>query len=154
MSAESAVDPFGGTPTEHIAPSVFANLEPGQTARGVYLGMESGGKYGDQPILFSVKAGACFVWPAHIMLTGALSPLPAWSPVEITRDADKGRTSMYRVKAWPVLAADSPLRATAAAASRECVATLAKVRTAGTPAPAAAVPPVDGAGPVDDGLPF
>jgi len=159
MTDSKAHDPFEGPPSgQHETPGIFATLEPGQSARGIFLGMIPGGTYGEQPAIYSLKAGRVMIWPAHQLLVGAIAELPAWSPVEIARLAIPGRAAKYSVKSWPVLGAGDQSRAKVDVALKETLELLGKVRGGGPPAgrlaPAAAV---DGSGPLnpaDDDLPF
>lgn len=152
-------DPFGGNPSgTHETPGIFASLTPGQSARGIFLGMVPGGLYGEQPAIFSMKAQRVMIWPAHQLLIGALAELPAWTPVEITRLAIPGRAAKYTVRSWPQLpGGETVIRPRADVALKETLELLAKVRKGGAPALPVQTAPVDGAGPLnpeDEDLPF
>lgn len=141
--------------------SIFARIEPGQMARGFYLSTVKGhGDMEDQALIFSPKAGRCFLWPGHYTLNQALATLPRYTPVVINRGRDgKGPKFVknYAVTSYPVVPeSDTATRGKFDVSEKAALAEIAKIRGAtGSAAPA----PHVSAGPEpqdtgDDDLPF
>lgn len=136
---------FTGAGEAIQTPSIFIELPHGKTVELIFLRIVPG-KFSGRGLVYSMKAGKCFLLQEHSMLTGALEEIGTGAtPVMVTRLPGTGRTQRYQVRRFPAVPADDPIHVLIGHAERETMAEYARYRNV----------PVDGAREAeDDDLPF